>query len=820
MSAFEFGEFRFVPPARELWRNGRRVELPRRTFECLEYLIAHRDRAVHRDELVAAIFGRPNVSDAQLGQVVLRTRRALDDDGNSQRMIRTIAGYGYRWVADVDRVSAEDAGQHREMRPRSTGAVAERPGSIPTARDAGAAQVAHDGRVERTAPPRRPYRRIVAVLAAAFVFVLGVTLALWLRRPSPAPAAAAATATLAEPITVLPMHVDGMREDAWVRLGAMDLIAERLRESGLGVSPSENVLGLLQASSKPSGEFDAASVRATTGARLVVQGNAVRGAAGWTVRLVATPEHGIALPVEFAAPDAIRAARGASDLLLAALGRNSPADRERDGALDEALQRARAAMLANELDTARSILAASPELAAAPDQLAYRLAQVDFRAGRLDQVEVALNGLLSKPATGSNADFRAQVLIARGAARTRRGAFADAGHDFDAALAALGSDGDVLERGNARLGRANSRVAEHRYGDALADFGAARIELEGAGDLLGVARVDANLGMLELERGRPAAALGYLPGAADRFQAFGALHELLLTLTGLAEAQLAMLQRDEAWATVERASALRERIADPDQRLDLMLNRAQVLMGNGRCREAQAVLAQANATATSGNRVLRARLLSLDAELAALLDHWNDSETSAATALSDWPVAGADGDRASVVRMRQRALLALGRNDTASSLLDRSREPPHGAVDEPGAVADALAMAEWWQHAGDTTRATAWFAFAAASAERRGVPAEIVSVAQAHAPLLLENGARDEATALIGRVAPWAARDYDAALLQLRLFHALGQREPWFNALRQAQKLAGERAIPAALLNLHAPDAPAAPGSVEIGSTR
>src|SRR6185437_1347956 len=74
---------------------------PRRTFECLDYLIANRDRAVGRDELVSAIFGRPNVSDAQLGQIVLRTRRVVDDDGNAQHAIRTIPGFGYRWIADV-----------------------------------------------------------------------------------------------------------------------------------------------------------------------------------------------------------------------------------------------------------------------------------------------------------------------------------------------------------------------------------------------------------------------------------------------------------------------------------------------------------------------------------------------------------------------------------------------------------------------------------------------------------------------------------------------------------------------------------------------
>jgi hypothetical protein len=82
------------------------------------------------------------------------------------------------------------------------------------------------------------------------------------------------------------------------------------------------------------------------------------------------------------------------------------------------------------------------------------------------------------------------------------------------------------------------------------------------------------------------------------------------------------------------------------------------------------------------------------------------------------------------------------------------------------------------------------------------VPAEIVAVARARAPLLLASGASDAAAAAIGRVAPWASADFDSALLQLRLFHALGQRDAWFHALRQAQGLAGERTIPPALLAL------------------
>jgi len=306
--------------------------------------------------------------------------------------------------------------------------------------------------------------------------------------------------------------------------------------------------------------------------------------------------------------------------------------------------------------------------------------------------------------------------------------------------------------------------------------------------------------MLELDRGRPAAALGYLSGAADRFQSFGALHELLLTLTGLMQAQLAMLQRDAAWATVERASALRARITDPDQRVDLLLDRAEVLLGFGRHHEAGEALEQAQRIATSGNRVLLARSRWIETRLAAARAQWTAAAEAAAQALQDWPPSGADGDRAGVLLLQQRALLALGRTEEARALFDRMRTPPPLPDAHPGEVDEALAMAEWAGHADAVDARAAWYRFALASAERSGVPAQMVAVAQSQAPRLLEEGARDGVVALVGRVAPWAEHDFDSALLQLALFHALDQRDAWFHALRQAQALAGERPIPPDLM--------------------
>jgi len=776
----EFGEFRFIASARELWRAGGRVELPRRTFECLEHLIAHRDRAVGRDELVAAVFGRTDVSDAQLGQVVLRARRAVDDDGNAQRVIRTIPGFGYRWVADVHvRAPQAPAGD-----------------AVLSSSDESAAQPMS----ATAASAHRPRVRRIGTIAAILATVLLATgLATMRRWHAPNVEPVAMHLLPSDSIVVLPLQVDGLREDAWVRLGAMDLIADRLREAGLIVPPSESVLSMLHAQAESSADRDAQHVRETTTARLVVRGKATRSASGWKVELSAQPAQGIAVPVQFAERDAVQAARGATDLLLAALGRTLPPEAERETAFDETLQRARAAMLANELDTARSILTASPELAQSPAQLNYRLAQVDFRAGQLDRAEASLNEVLDQPGATDDPRFRAQVLTARGATRVRRGAFADGGRDFESALALLPQQGNPLERGLALVGRGNTLVPEHRFDEALADFGAARVALESAGDALGVARVDANLGILELYRGRPAEAIGYLAGAADRFQSFGALHEFLLTLTGLIDAQLAMLQRDEAWASVERAWALRERITDPDQRVDLMLNRAQVLLGYGRYHEADVLLTQARGGMPTNNALLTARARALSAELEARQTHWREAADIAKTALAEWPASGADADRAPLVLIRQRALLALGATDEAAALLDRARAVPASPGEQPGIVAEAIAMAEWTQQRGDAATAERWFGYAGASADRRGVPAEIVAVAQAYAPVLLDAGASGQAATVVGRVAPWASRDFDCALLQLRLFHALDQRDAWFNALRLAQGLAGEREIPQTL---------------------
>ena len=67
-----FGDCSLDIATRELRRAGARVDLPPTVFDCIAYLAGHRDRAVGRDELVAAVgSGTITGSNDLIGHTVL-----------------------------------------------------------------------------------------------------------------------------------------------------------------------------------------------------------------------------------------------------------------------------------------------------------------------------------------------------------------------------------------------------------------------------------------------------------------------------------------------------------------------------------------------------------------------------------------------------------------------------------------------------------------------------------------------------------------------------------------------------------------------------
>jgi pimeloyl-ACP methyl ester carboxylesterase len=85
----------------ELRRHGRIVAMEPQTFDVLTYLVAHRDRVVPKEELMDAVWGGRFVTEAAVTSRIKQARRAMGDDGRAQRVIRTVHGRGYRFVAGI-----------------------------------------------------------------------------------------------------------------------------------------------------------------------------------------------------------------------------------------------------------------------------------------------------------------------------------------------------------------------------------------------------------------------------------------------------------------------------------------------------------------------------------------------------------------------------------------------------------------------------------------------------------------------------------------------------------------------------------------------
>lgn len=87
---------------RELWRGSELVSLEPQVFDLLLYLIQNRDRVVSKDDLIASVWSGRIVSDSALDSRINATRKAVGDNGQEQRLIRTVPRKGFRFIGMVD----------------------------------------------------------------------------------------------------------------------------------------------------------------------------------------------------------------------------------------------------------------------------------------------------------------------------------------------------------------------------------------------------------------------------------------------------------------------------------------------------------------------------------------------------------------------------------------------------------------------------------------------------------------------------------------------------------------------------------------------
>jgi DNA-binding winged helix-turn-helix (wHTH) protein/tetratricopeptide (TPR) repeat protein len=103
-----FGNFEVDEKAFQLREHGQPVRLERIPMELMILLVRNRSRLVTRDEILGQIWGINHYleSESAVNTAIRKLRRALRDDAAHPRMIETVPGKGYRFIAPAQHESA------------------------------------------------------------------------------------------------------------------------------------------------------------------------------------------------------------------------------------------------------------------------------------------------------------------------------------------------------------------------------------------------------------------------------------------------------------------------------------------------------------------------------------------------------------------------------------------------------------------------------------------------------------------------------------------------------------------------------------------
>jgi TolB-like protein len=108
---FMFGDYVLDPERRELMLRGQAIALGPQAFDLLLHLITHRDRVTSKDDLLEAVWGGRIVSESTITSHINAVRRAIGDSGEEQRLVRTVARKGFRFVGDITSSEVEEGRQ-------------------------------------------------------------------------------------------------------------------------------------------------------------------------------------------------------------------------------------------------------------------------------------------------------------------------------------------------------------------------------------------------------------------------------------------------------------------------------------------------------------------------------------------------------------------------------------------------------------------------------------------------------------------------------------------------------------------------------------
>lgn len=106
---YVFGDYELDTQLYELRRAGERLKIEPQVFNVLAYLVQHHDRTVTKEEFLTTLWPDQFTNEAVLSYCIMTARKALGDSGRAQKVIKTLHGRGFRFIAPVKTRGPEPA---------------------------------------------------------------------------------------------------------------------------------------------------------------------------------------------------------------------------------------------------------------------------------------------------------------------------------------------------------------------------------------------------------------------------------------------------------------------------------------------------------------------------------------------------------------------------------------------------------------------------------------------------------------------------------------------------------------------------------------
>lgn len=105
---FSIGDVVVSPQTNEIIREGKEKRLEPKLIALLVYLAQHAQQVISRQQITETIWPNVIVGEESITQAIFSLRNALGDDAKNPKYIETIPKKGYRFLADVIAIKAEE----------------------------------------------------------------------------------------------------------------------------------------------------------------------------------------------------------------------------------------------------------------------------------------------------------------------------------------------------------------------------------------------------------------------------------------------------------------------------------------------------------------------------------------------------------------------------------------------------------------------------------------------------------------------------------------------------------------------------------------